>query len=138
MRRLEIVIYIFLFLFFMNDSKSQTLAIKATHLIDGKSDGSHDSVTVIVENNKIQSVGKNIEIPSTAEILNLDGKTILPGFIDAHTHIMVDGVEDYGAEIYKNSTNFRAIRAVSSVQKALLNGFTSKEPCTLMLILKKQ
>lgn len=118
-------IFIFLFLLFIVESKAQIYAIKAGRLIDGKSDDLHHDVTIIVENNKIIALGKNIEIPSNAVIIDLSDKTVLPGFIDAHTHIMSDGADDYGADIYKNSTPFRAIRAVASVRKALWRGFTA-------------
>ncbi len=50
---------------------------------------------------------------------------MLPGFIDVHTHIMVDGIDDYGGDLYKNSTAFRAIRAAANVRKARWNGFTA-------------
>jgi imidazolonepropionase-like amidohydrolase len=125
MKNLIVYTFIFLFLLFIKESKAQIYVIKADRLIDGKSDDLHHDITIIIENNKIIAVGKSIEIPSNAEILDLGDKTILPGFIDAHTHIMVDGVDDYGADIYKNSTSFRAIRAVSSVRKALWRGFTT-------------
>jgi imidazolonepropionase-like amidohydrolase len=71
------------------------------------------------------ALNENGAIPKDAVILDLSDKTVLPGFIDAHTHIMVDGGDDYGADLYKNSTPFRTIRAVANVRKALWNGFTA-------------
>ena len=103
----------------------QIFAIRAGHLIDGKSDTFQKDVIVIIKGNKITAVGKNIDIPEDATILDLSDKTVLPGFIDAHTHIMSDGGDDYGDDLYKNSTPFRAIRAVASVRKALALGFTA-------------
>ncbi len=58
-------------------------------------------------------------------MVDLGTKTVLPGFIDAHTHIMSAGGEDYGAELYKNSIPYRAICAVASARKALWRGFTA-------------
>lgn len=43
--------------------------------------------TVVFENGKIEAVGENIAIPQDAETVDLQGKTVLPGFIDAHTHV---------------------------------------------------
>jgi len=80
---------------------------------------------VVVQGNKIIALGENVDIPKNAVVLDFRDKTVLPGFIDAHTHIMYDGGDDYGADLYKNSTPFRAIRAVASVRKALWNGFTA-------------
>ena len=127
MHRLNITLLILVVLFFMRipASHADIYAIKAGHLIDGQSDDVHPDVTILVEDNKITAIGKDIEIPSNASILDLSDKTVLPGFIDAHTHIMSDGVDDYGADLYKNSTPFRAIRAAASVRKALWRGFTA-------------
>ena len=42
--------------------------------------------TVVVQGNRLQAVGDNVSIPASATVLDLDGKTIVPGFIDAHAH----------------------------------------------------
>jgi len=102
----------------------QSYAIKAGRLIDGKSDVAHHEVVIIIKGNKITKIGKNIDIPKDATILDFSDKTVLPGFIDAHTHIMTDGVR-FGDDLYQNSISFRTIRAVASVHKALWNGFTA-------------
>jgi imidazolonepropionase-like amidohydrolase len=106
-------------------SADQTYAIKAGRLIDGQSNQVRQNVIIVVQGNKITALGENAAIPKEAVIIDLSDKTVLPGFIDAHTHIMVDGVDDYGADLYKNSTPFRTIRAVASVRQALWNGFTA-------------
>jgi imidazolonepropionase-like amidohydrolase len=114
---------LFLFPFFA--SADQTYAIKAGRLIDGQSAEIRTNVIIIVQGNKITALDERAPIPKDAAILDLSDKTVLPGFIDAHTHIMVDGVDDYGADLYKNSTPFRTIRAVANVRKSLWNGFTA-------------
>ncbi|MDD2401415.1 MAG: amidohydrolase [Clostridia bacterium] len=55
--------------------------------------------TIIWDNEKITNVGENIEIPSDAEVIDLHGKSVLPGFIDAHTHL---GILE---EIYQQEGN---------------------------------
>ena len=85
------------------NSSAQTIAIRAGRLIDGYSDRSFENVTVLVEKNKIVSLGKDLAVPANATIVDLGNRTILPGFIDVHTHIISTGAEDYGAELYKNS-----------------------------------
>jgi imidazolonepropionase-like amidohydrolase len=106
-------------------SSDQSYAIKAGRLIDGRSAEVRRDVVIIVQGNKITALDEKAAIPKDAVILDLSDKTVLPGFIDAHTHIMVDGGDDYGADLYKNSTPFRTIRAVANVRKALWNGFTA-------------
>ncbi|MDH4271197.1 MAG: amidohydrolase family protein, partial [Candidatus Aminicenantes bacterium] len=114
-----------IFLLAVSVSAQQTYAIKAGLLIDGQSKEIRTNVIIIVQGNKITALDEKAAIPKDAVILDLSDKTVLPGFIDAHTHIMVDGAKDYGADLYKNSTPFRTIRAVANVRKALWNGFTA-------------
>ena len=46
-----------------------------------------DKGTVLIEDGKIKEVGKDVEIPEVAEILDVSGKIVMPGFIDAHCHV---------------------------------------------------
>jgi imidazolonepropionase-like amidohydrolase len=121
----HLLILVVLFLFPISASPNQTYVIKAGRLIDGKSAEILRNVIVVVQGNKITALGQNVDIPKDAVLLDLSDKTVLPGFIDTHTHIMLDGGDDYGAELYKNSMPFRAIQAVANVRKVLWNGFTA-------------
>ena len=116
---------VFVVCLFVSSSFAQTIAIRAGRLIDGYSDKPLENVTVLVENNKILSLGRDLAIPANATVIDLGNKTVLPGFIDVHTHIMCVGAADYGANLYKNSIPFRAICAVASARKALWRGFTA-------------
>jgi len=121
----NLFILVALFLFPISAFSTQTYVIKAGRLIDGQSAEIRRDVIVLVQGNKITALGEHADIPKDAVLLDLSNKTVLPGFIDVHTHIMLDGMDDYGAELYKNSTAFRAIRAAANVRKALWNGFTA-------------
>jgi imidazolonepropionase-like amidohydrolase len=121
----NLLILVALFLFPISASPNQTYVIKAGRLIDGKSAEILRNVIVVVQGNKITSIGQNVDIPKDAVLLDLSDKTVLPGFIDTHTHIMLDGGDDYGSNLYKNSMPFRAIQAVANVRKVLWNGFTA-------------
>jgi imidazolonepropionase-like amidohydrolase len=109
----------------LSATTDQVYAIKAGRLIDGRSAEARANVVLVVQGNTIIALGEKAAIPKGAVLIDLGDKTVLPGFIDAHTHIMVDGPADYGADLYTNSTPFRAIRAVANVRKALWNGFTA-------------
>ena len=113
------------FLLAVSASADQAHVIKAGRLIDGQSAEMRTNVIIVVQGNKITAIGEKVDIPKDAVVLDLADKTVLPGFIDVHTHIMADGGDDYGADLYKNSTPFRAIRAVANVRAALWNGFTA-------------
>jgi imidazolonepropionase-like amidohydrolase len=106
-------------------SLADSFAIKAARLIDGTGDEPLTNATVLVEGTKITAVGVGLEIPKDATVIDLGDATLLPGFIDAHTHIMSNGEEDYGADLYRSSIPFRTLRAASVVKIALERGFTS-------------
>jgi imidazolonepropionase-like amidohydrolase len=108
--------------------QSPLVAIKCGRLIDGKSDSPMMSVTILVEGNKIKEVGKNLTIPAGAKIIDLSNATVLPGLIDAHTHVMLQGditSDDYDVQLLKQSIAYRALRASLTCKTALLNGFTT-------------
>ena len=109
-------------------AQTQTTAIKCGKLIDGKSDTPLENVVILIEGNKIKEVGKNVKIPTTAKLIDLSSATVLPGLIDAHVHVMLQGditSDDYDVQLLKQSIAYRALRASLSCKTALLNGFTT-------------
>jgi len=119
------LILVALFLLPISAYPDQAYVIKAGRLIDGQSAEIRSNVILVVQGNKITALGEHADIPKDVIILDLSDKTVLPGFIDAHTHIMLNSMDDYGAELYKNSAPFRAIRAAANVRTVLWNGFTA-------------
>ncbi|HEY5610540.1 MAG TPA: amidohydrolase family protein [Thermoanaerobaculia bacterium] len=106
------------------------IAIKAARLIDGKSDRVLSNAVVIVNGKSITAAGSAAEvaIPSDAEVIDLGDATLLPGLIDTHTHILLQGditAEDYDRQIMRESLPYRALRASRSVRIALEHGFTT-------------
>src|SRR5256714_3144885 len=106
--------------------------IRAAHLIDGRSDVVQNDVAVVVQSDRIIAVGRNSDvaarIPAGAQIIDLGGATIMPGLIDNHTHVLLQGditSADYDEQLLKESNPYRAIRATAAVRTALMNGFTA-------------
>jgi len=68
------------------DQPKGMIALTNAHIITMDNDNVIESGTVLVEGNKIKAIGTNIEIPVSASIIDLEGKTIMPGIIDVHAH----------------------------------------------------
>jgi imidazolonepropionase-like amidohydrolase len=101
-------------------------------MIDGRSDAVQDNVAVVVEGDRIKAVGSPAQvasqIPAGAQVIDLGGATILPGLIDNHTHVLLQGditSADYDEQLLKESIPYRAIRATAAVRTSLMNGFTA-------------
>ena len=103
------------------------IAIRAGRLIDGKSDAPIANAMILVEGDKIVSVTPGGSAPAGVELIDLSNATVLPGFVDAHTHVLLQGditQEDYDAQLLKESIPYRAILAARNAQIALGHGFT--------------
>ncbi len=104
------------------------IAIRAGRLIDGRSDTAILNALILVEGDKISSVSAGGTAPAGYELIDLSKATVLPGFADVHTHVLLNGditAEDYDTQLLKQSTPYRAILAARNARIALENGFTS-------------
>jgi imidazolonepropionase-like amidohydrolase len=96
------------------------LAIKCGRLIDGKRSEAISDAIILVNGDRIEAVGKGLNIPSDAEIIDLSRATVLPGLIDTHTHLTYH---------YDTEQNERpavtAIYAAENARRTLTAGFTT-------------
>jgi imidazolonepropionase-like amidohydrolase len=107
---------------------AQLTAIKCGKLIDGKSDQPLLNKAILIEGNRIKDIVEQSAIPANATIIDLTKKTVLPGLIDCHTHVLLQGditAEDYDVQLLKESIPYRTLRASVSCRIALMNGFTT-------------
>ena len=114
-----------------NRAPRQVTVIRAGTLIDGKSDKPRHDQVIIVRGNKIESVSDatGAKIPSGAQVIDLSKETVLPGLIDSHTHIFLQGEDPahggYDANILTAPLALRAARATVAARRALEQGFTT-------------
>jgi imidazolonepropionase-like amidohydrolase len=105
--------------------------IRAGTLIDGKSATPRRDQVIVVRGNRIESVGDaaSAKVPAGATAVDLSRWTVLPGLIDAHTHLFLQGEDPadggYDVQLLKHGLAFRAARATASARRALMQGFTT-------------
>ena len=109
----------------------QLTVIRAGILIDGKASTPRRDQIIVIRGNRIESVSEaaNAKTPAGATIIDLSKATVLPGLIDSHTHIFLQGEDParggYDANILYPPLALRAVRAAVAARRALEQGFTT-------------
>jgi imidazolonepropionase-like amidohydrolase len=107
------------------------MVIRAGVLIDGKSPSPRRDQVIIIRGNRIESVSgaAGAKIPDGAKVIDLSRSMVLPGLIDSHTHIFLQGEDPeqggYDVNILKYPLAYRAARAAVAARRALEQGFTT-------------
>jgi imidazolonepropionase-like amidohydrolase len=106
--------------------------VRAGRLIDVKAGRVLEDQGIVVEGERIKAVGPYAQVrgqaPSSALSIDLSKATVLPGLIDGHTHVLLQGdvtQADYDEQILKESIPFRTLRASVAARTAVNNGFTA-------------
>ena len=105
---------------------AQTYALRAARIFDSTSGKISSPGLVVVANGKIETVGG--AVPAGADVIDLGDATLMPGFIDAHTHLTMDFSPDYNGAMLKGlqmTIAERSIRATVNARKTLMAGFTT-------------
>src|SRR5215813_5934358 len=111
-----------------NAAPAKRMAIRAGHLIDGKSSKPLDNVLILIDGDNIVSVTPGGSAPAGVETIDLSKSTVLPGLIDLHTHVLLNGditAEDYDKQLLKESIPYRAILGARNARISLDHGFTT-------------
>ena len=113
------------------DSSAPPVLIKAGRLIDGRSDAPQSGVGILIEGDRIKAVGPLAQVQGQAKgarVIDLAQMTVLPGLIDTHTHLLLQGdptAASYNDQLLYQSTPYRAILAARNARIALEHGFTT-------------
>ena len=86
------------------------------------------NVLITIQGERVREVQENVAAPDGGQIIDLSDHTCLPGLIDTHTHVLLQGditAADYDEQLLKQSNAYRAILGTRSVRRALDYGFTT-------------
>lgn len=107
-------------------------AVRAARLLDVRTGGIVNNPVVLVENGRITAAGAGLEIPAEVEVMDLGDVTLLPGLIDAHTHLLQNYYSKYGGDdgnmiltLVQMGTTKRALLGAAMGREMLEAGFTT-------------
>jgi len=108
---------------------NRVVAIRAGRMFDSNNGRMLVDQVIVARGNRIQAVGPaaDVMIPQGAEVVDLSHATVLPGLIDAHTHVFLTGESHgrYEEQLLKESWQYRTIEAVLNARRDLEAGFTA-------------
>jgi imidazolonepropionase-like amidohydrolase len=104
-------------------SATTIVVIHAGHLLDVKTGKTLANQTIVIEGDKINSVGSDAQLPAGATVIDLPNATVLPGLIDAHTHITM--TTNFGYSTLGISIPREALNGARNARVTLDAGFTT-------------
>jgi len=103
--------------------------LKADRVFDARSEQTHAGWVLLVQGDRITAVGPaaQVKTPPGTQTIDLPGMTLLPGLIDAHSHIFLHPYNEtlWNDQVLKESQSYRTIEAVQHVHDTLMAGFTT-------------
>src|SRR5688500_17674276 len=105
------------------------ILLKPERVFDGVAAETHAGWVVLVRGDKIAAAGPadKVEVPKGAKVIELPGTTLLPGLIDAHSHLLLHPYDEakWDDQVLKESLAERVCRATNHAKADLLSGFTT-------------
>ena len=111
-----------------SQSPAKLTVLRCGAVLDVKTGQVQRGSEIRVLGNKIEAVGvQSNQLPPGTNVVDLSRETCLPGLIDVHTHVVLQGdiIVNYDEQLLKESDAYRAIRATVAAREALENGFTA-------------
>ena len=105
----------------------RTLLLKPARVFDGEA--SHEGWGVVVRGSRIEAVGAvgSLNVPSDCTVVDLPNQTVLPGLIEAHSHVLLHPYSEtpWNDQVARESIGLRVARATNHLRATLLAGFTT-------------
>jgi imidazolonepropionase-like amidohydrolase len=92
------------------------------NIFDGTNDKLAEAMSILVEGDKIVKIAKSIPTPDGAQVIDAKGKTLMPGLVFCHEHIMLQGNL---FQILSNDSRYLACLATGTAREYLMQGITS-------------
>lgn len=105
-------------------SVGEPIALVADRVIDGVGERARTDTVVVVDGDRIVAVGSQSAIPVGAKVIELPGRTLMPGFINCHEHPLMYG-DDYQNAHLQASSAYKALMGLAALQRQLLAGWTT-------------
>ena len=113
----------------MTTAPDTVYLLKPAHVFDGESAQLHDDWAILVRGQKIEAVGPTttIQAPAGAKVIELAGLTLMPGLIEAHSHVMLHPYSEtpWNDQVAHESLALRTARATNHLRNTLMAGFTT-------------
>jgi imidazolonepropionase-like amidohydrolase len=113
----------------VNKPADRAWLLKADRVFDARSEQTHAGWVLLVQGDRIVAVGPAAQVnaPPGTQTIELPGMTLLPGLIDAHSHIFLHPYNEtlWNDQVLKESQAYRTIEAVQHVHDTLMAGFTA-------------
>jgi imidazolonepropionase-like amidohydrolase len=103
----------------------RVVAVRAGRLIDVTTGSVVDNAVIVIRGDRIEAVGRDVRPPAGAQVIDLSDHTVMPGFIDMHTHLTGDPSGGYSDHALHEWPGYDAIVGVKNARKTLLAGFTT-------------
>src|SRR5213592_4145629 len=103
--------------------------LKPAYVFDGESAQLHDGWVVLVRGEKIEAVGpaSEVKVPADAKVIDLPGTTLMPGLIEAHSHVLLHPYSEtlWNDQVAREPLSLRVARATNHLRNVVMAGFTT-------------